>query len=88
MCSGAAYRIVAFVVRPSTSSKDLFSEATWPISIKFHMQPPGKGRKKYIFGPGHKTKMAAVPKYDKTLNEITLINYSRITRPIALKLGM
>ena len=37
-----------------------------PVSVKFHMQPSGKGRKKvYIsnFGSGHMTKMAALPIY-------------------------
>ena len=45
---------------PSTFSKGFFSETCRPISIKFHMQPPSKGGKKfYIFGPGHMTKIAA-----------------------------
>ena len=43
----------------STFLKDFSSENTGPISIKFHMQPLGKGGKKiYIFCPGHITKMA------------------------------
>ena len=37
----------------STFLKDFSSENTGPISIKFHMQPLGKGGKKiYIFCPG------------------------------------
>ena len=45
-----------------TFSKDFFSKTTRPISVKFHRQPSGKGRKEvYIFGPGHKTHMATIP---------------------------
>ena len=50
----------------STVSKDFSSETTKPISFKFHMQPSGKmGKKVYIFGWGHMTKMAVMPIYDK-----------------------
>ena len=43
----------------STFLKDFSSENTGPVSIKFHIQPLGKGGKKiYIFRPGHITKMA------------------------------
>ena len=59
----------------STFSKD-FSETAGPISIKFHKQPPGDRRKKvYIFGLGHMTKMAAMPIYGKTLNNLLLQNH-------------
>ena len=45
----------------STYSKDLSSKTTGPISVKFHMQPPGNGGKKvYSFGLGHLTNMAAM----------------------------
>ena len=54
----------------STFSKLLSSETTWPISFKFHIQPPGKGGKKiYIFRPGHMTKMATMPIYGKNQNK-------------------
>ena len=34
------------------------------------MQPPGiRGKKVYIFGPGHMTKMGAMPKYGKNLKK-------------------
>ena len=50
--------------RPSTISNVLSSETTWPIEAKFYVQPPWQGGKKvYINGPGHMTKMAAVPIY-------------------------
>ena len=54
----------------STLSKDFSSEATVPISFKFHMQPPGSGGKKvYIFGHGHMTKIATMPICDKNLKK-------------------
>ena len=35
----------------STFTKESFTETTRPVSLKFHMQPPGKGLKKvYIIG--------------------------------------
>ena len=48
----------------STFLKDFSSENTGPISIKFHMQPLGKGGKKiYIFCLGPITRMATLPIY-------------------------
>ena len=36
--------------------KDFSSRTTWPMSLKSHMQPPGKmGKQVYIFGLGHST---------------------------------
>ena len=44
------------------------SETTWPIKAKFYVEPPWEGRTKvYINGPGHMTKMAAMPIYGKNL---------------------
>ena len=44
-------------------SKDFFSETT-PISIRFYVQPSGKGEQKvYVLGPGHMTKMSAMSIY-------------------------
>ena len=61
--------VASVVCPPSTSSKD-FSETTGPISIEFHMQSPDNGGKKvYIFGPGHMTKMVAMPIYRKKLKK-------------------
>ena len=49
------------------------------------MQPQRKrGKKMYMLGPGHMTKLAAMPIYGKTLNTI----FNRITEPIVLKLGV
>ena len=60
-------RLSSVTSRPSTSSKDFSCETTWPISIKFHMEPLGnEGKKIYRFDPGHMTKMAALPIYSRT----------------------
>ena len=54
--------------RSSIFSKD--SETTWPISIKFHIPPPGTGGKKiYIFGSDHMIKIGAMPIYGKNLKK-------------------
>ena len=43
-----------------------FSETARPINAKFHAEPPWElGKKVYINGPGHMTKMAAMPIYGK-----------------------
>ena len=56
--------------RPSTISNVFSSETAWPIKAKFYMKPPlGGGTKAYINGPGHMTKMAAMPIYGKKLKK-------------------
>ena len=78
--------VASIVCHPSTSSEDFSSKTTGPISIKFHMQPTGNGGKKvYIFGPCHMTKMAVMPIYGKKTSKIF---FSRTSGLIALKLGM
>ena len=53
-------------VRPSTFSNLFSSETTGPIELKFHMKIPWDGVPKvYSNGPGHMTKMAAMPIYGK-----------------------
>ena len=43
-------------------------ETTGPIKLKFHMETPKDAGKKICSnGPGHMTKMAAMPIYGKTL---------------------
>ena len=60
-------------------SEDFF-KTTCPISIKFDMQPSGKrGRRVYIFGTGHVTKMAAMPIHAQILQN---------TGRLSMKLGM
>ena len=54
--------------RPSTISNVFSSETAWPIKAKFYVEPPWQGGKKvYINGPGHMTKMAAMTIYGKNL---------------------
>ena len=54
--------------RPFTFSNGFTSETTWPIKAKFYVEPPWAGGTKiYINGPGHMTKMAAMPIYGKNL---------------------
>ena len=44
------------------------SETVWPIKAKMYVKPPWEGGTKiYINGPGHMTKMAAMPIYGKNL---------------------
>ena len=46
---------------------NIFStETAWSIKAKFYVEPPWEGgRKVYINGPGHMTKMATMPIYGK-----------------------
>ena len=54
----------------STFSNTFSSETTVLIEAKFHMEPPWDGGMKvYSNGPGHMTKMAAMPIYGKNLNK-------------------
>ena len=58
-------------VRMSTFSNIVGSETTGPIEAKFHMEPPCDGGTKVCSnGPGHMTKMAAMPIYNKTLKNL------------------
>ena len=51
-------------------SKIFSSETAWPIKAKFYVEPPWEGGKKvYINGLGHMTKMAAMPIYGKNLKK-------------------
>ena len=54
----------------STISKIFSSETTWPFKAKFYVEPPWEGGKKvYINGPGHITKMATMTIYGKNLKK-------------------
>ena len=58
-----------YVVCMSTFS-NISSETTGPIEAKFHMEPPRvRGTKVCSKGPGHMTKMGAMPIYGKNLNK-------------------
>ena len=72
--------------RPSTISKIFSSETTGPIKAKLHVEHPQEGGTKvYINGPGHMTKMAAMPIYGKNHKKIF---FSGTGEPITMKLGM
>ena len=62
--------------RPFSFSNIFSSETTWPIKAKFYVEPPWEGGTKVcINGPGHMTKMAAMPIYmAKTLKNLLLQN--------------
>ena len=54
----------------STFSNIFSSEATGPIEAKFHMASPWDGGTKVCSnGPGHLTKIAAMPIYVKNLKK-------------------
>ena len=63
------------------------SETAWPIKAKFYVEPPWEGGTKvYINGPGHMTKMAAMPIYGKNFKKNLLQNqmsYDIETCPVA-----
>ena len=76
---------VCLYVCVSTFSNN-FIETTGPIKVKFHMEPPWDGGTKVCStGPGHMTKMAAMPIYGKNLKKIF---FSGTKRPMTLKPGM
>ena len=57
-------------VCPLTFSNVFSSETAWPIKAKFYVEPPWEGGTKVcINGPGHMTKMAAMPIYGKNLKK-------------------
>ena len=70
----------------STFSNIFFSETTGPIKVKFDMEPPWDGGTKVCStGPGHMTKMAAMPIYGKNVKK----SFSpEPKKPMTLKLGM
>ena len=54
----------------ATFSNIFSSETTGPIEAKFHVEPPWDGGMKICSnGPGHTTKMAAMPMYGKNLKK-------------------
>ena len=58
------------VRRPFTFSNVFSSETAWPIKAKFYVEPSWEGGTKVcINGPGHMTKMAAMPIYGKNLKK-------------------
>ena len=65
---------------------NISSETTGPIEAIVHMEPPWDGGTKVCSnGPGHMTKMAAMPIYGKNVRKIF---FSGTKRQMTLKLGM
>ena len=63
-----------------------FLETAGQIEAKFHVESPWDGETKiYSNGPGHMTKMAAMPIYG---NNLTKTFFSGTKRPMTMKLGM
>ena len=79
------------VLPPPSVRRPLFlnvfsSETTGPIEAKFHMESPWDGETKvYSNCPGHMTKLAAMPIYDKNIKKIF---FSKTKRPMTFKLDM
>ena len=64
---------------------NLFSGTAGPIEVKFHVEPPWDGGTNVcIWGPGHMTKMAAMPINNKNPSKF----FSGTAGPICMKLGM
>ena len=59
----------------STFSNSFFLETARPVEAKFHVDHPWDGGMKICSnGPGHMSKMAAMPIYGKTLKNLLLWN--------------
>ena len=57
---------LASVVRHPYFLNIFSSESAWPIKVKFHIEPSwDRGTKVCSNGPGHMTKMTAMPMYGK-----------------------
>ena len=64
------------VIRRPPFSKIFSSKTACPIKAKFYVEPPWEGGTKvYINGPGHMTKMAAMPIYGKNLKNLLFQNH-------------
>ena len=56
----------------TTYSNLFYRETATTIEAKFHVDPPRDwGTKVYSNGPGHKTKMAAMPIYSKNMKHFS-----------------
>ena len=62
--------VYMYVCVLSTFSNIFSSETTGPIEAKIYVEPPWDGRTKLCSnGPGHMTKMAAMPIYGKNFKK-------------------
>ena len=65
------------------------SETAWPIKAKFYVEPPWVGgTKNCINGPGHTTKMAAMPIYGKNLKNSSPEPAGRFPRNLVWHRGL
>ena len=71
LCSSPSVCPSSVVCRLSSTLLNIFSSETAdPIKVKFHMERPwDRGTKVCSNGPGHMTKMAALPIYGKNLTK-------------------
>ena len=69
LCSGVHCCCRRRCCRRPPFSNIFSSETAWPIKAKFYVEPRDGGTKVYINGPGHITKMAAMPIYGKNLKK-------------------
>ena len=66
-CFGAKYMYMTIIAN--------ISENAWPIKAKFRVEPPWEvGKKVYINGTGHMTKMVSMLIYGKNLQNLLLQN--------------
>ena len=74
--------------RRSQFSNIFSSETAWPIKAKFYVEPPWEGGTKVcINGPGHMTKMAAMPIYGKNLKNLLLNRWTDFHKTWYVALG-
>ena len=65
-CLGAIYMYITIIIT------HIFSEIAWPIKAKFYREPPWEvGKKAYINGTGHMTKLAAMLIYGKNFQKFS-----------------
>ena len=80
--------VVVVYRRPFTFSNIFSSETAWPIKAKFYEEPPWEGGTKvYINGPGHMTKMAAMPIYGKNLKKSSPEPAGQFSRNLVCSVG-
>ena len=77
------------VVRPSFTFSNIFSsETAWPIKAKFYVELLWEGGTKVcINGPGHMTKMAAMPIYGKNLKKSSPEPVGQFSRNLVCSIG-
>ena len=68
------------------SKSEIFSKTTWTIKVKFYRKHQYEGGTIVIINkPGHMTKMAGMPIYDKNSSKIF---FAGTAEPIATKIDM